>query len=384
MSFLIASPEMVSAAATELASVGSTITGANSATAAATTEVIPAALDEVSAGIAAIFAEHGRVYQALGAQAAAFHDRFVRALNAGASAYAGAEANAAHALGGAVPGTVQALAASTPGSLLQQLETAQIDFNTNLVNSELTFNKALVANEVAWEKAIFGTDSALNGVINRGFNVANLLVGTGQQTINTLVGAPVPTNFTSTLLLGGSAQVFNDGQIGGPLGAFDQSLVLGADLAGLVVSGPPAQAVLSVLPEPTRAMVLHAPGELLQQLETAQINYNSGLVSNELSFNHALLANEVAWEKAIFGTDSALNGVVNRSFNVVNLLVGTGELALNGLSGAQVPQPAFTQSLLTGSSAQVFNGGQIGGLVGVFDQSLLVGADLVGLITGQA
>jgi triacylglycerol lipase len=55
-----------------------------------TTGVLAAAEDEVSAGIAALFSGHAREYQALGAQAAAFHDRFVRALTAGAGSYAGA------------------------------------------------------------------------------------------------------------------------------------------------------------------------------------------------------------------------------------------------------------------------------------------------------
>lgn len=36
-----------------------------------------------------------------------------------------------------------------------------------------------------------------------------------------------------TLLTGGSAQVFNSGQIGGPVGSVDQTLAAGADLVGL-------------------------------------------------------------------------------------------------------------------------------------------------------
>ncbi|CCK63304.1 PE family protein [Mycobacterium canetti] len=383
MAFLTATPEVVSAAAADLAGIGSTITAANTAAAAATTGVIPAALDEVSARIAAMFGAHGQAYQAASAQATRFHEQFVQALNAGASAYANAEANVVQTLASAVRAPAQAQAANPVGSLFQQLETAQINFNTDLVNSELAFNHALVTNEIALEQRIFGTDSALNGAVNRGFNVANLLVGTGEQAINTVVGAPVPTNFTSSLLLGSSAQVFNGGQIGGPLGAFDQSLAVGADLAGLVLGSAPAQAVLSVLPAPVQALLTPPLGSYLQQIEAAQINYNTNLINSELAFNDALVTNEIALEQRVFGTHSALNGVVNRSFNVANLLVGTGQQAVNAFSGAVVPQPAFTSSLLLGSAAQVFNGGQIGGLVGAFDQSLMVGADFLGLITGQ-
>lgn len=74
---------------------------------------------------------------------------------------------------------------------------------------------------------------------------------------------------------------------------------------------------------------------------------------------------------------------MNRGFNAFNLLVGTGEQSIDDLSGALVTQPSFNASLLTGSSAQVFNSGQIGGLVGSVDQTLAAGADLVGLLTGQ-
>lgn len=191
----------------------------------------------MSAALASLFNAHGQAYQALSTQAAHFHDQFVRALNAGANLYASAEAANASAMQAAqnllsAPG--QALAASSPGSPMQQLETAHINFNTNLVNNELGFNRWLVTNEVGLEQRFFGTDSALNGVINRSFNVGNLLVGTGEQALNTVVGAPVPANFTSSLLAGSGAQVFNGGQIGGLAGAFDQSLMVAADLAGLV------------------------------------------------------------------------------------------------------------------------------------------------------
>ena len=84
MSFVIAAPEMLTTAATDLAGVGSAINAANAAAVASTTGVVAAAADEVSAQIAALFGAHAQDYQALSAQAAAFHEQFVRALNAGA------------------------------------------------------------------------------------------------------------------------------------------------------------------------------------------------------------------------------------------------------------------------------------------------------------
>jgi hypothetical protein len=92
MSYVIAAPEMMTSAATDLASIGSNLRAANAAAAAPTTGVLAAAEDEVSAAIAAVFSAHGEGFQALGAQAAAFHDQFVRALSAGAGMYAATEA----------------------------------------------------------------------------------------------------------------------------------------------------------------------------------------------------------------------------------------------------------------------------------------------------
>src|SRR5271157_1691548 len=92
MSYVIAAPELMTAAATDLANIGSTLNAANVAAAASTTGVIAAAEDEVSLAIANLFSGHAQAYQALSAQAAAFHEQFVQALTAGAGSYVGAEA----------------------------------------------------------------------------------------------------------------------------------------------------------------------------------------------------------------------------------------------------------------------------------------------------
>ena len=124
MSFLIATPEIVSAAATDLAALGSMLSAANAAAATATTGVLPAPLDEVSAAIAAVFGAHGQTYQALGAQALTFQERFVRLLGDGASMYATAEANIVQALTSAAPGSAQAI---VPATVLQSIEAAAAD-----------------------------------------------------------------------------------------------------------------------------------------------------------------------------------------------------------------------------------------------------------------
>src|SRR5271156_4784815 len=92
MSYLIEVPEELGTAATDLASLGSTISSANAAAKKQTTWVLAAAEDEVSAAIAAVFSAHGQGFQAASAQAAAFHDQFVQALTTGAGSYVSAEA----------------------------------------------------------------------------------------------------------------------------------------------------------------------------------------------------------------------------------------------------------------------------------------------------
>lgn len=134
---------------------------------------------------------------------------------------------------GALPAPAQSLLGS-PANFLQQIETDQINFNTNLVASQLNFNQNLVANEIAWEQGFFHTDSALSGALNRRFDIGNLLLGSGERAVNLFTGPQVPTHFTEGLLLGTAAQPFNGGQIGGLLGAFDQSVAGGLDLAGLI------------------------------------------------------------------------------------------------------------------------------------------------------
>ncbi len=99
MSFVTALPAMLASAAGELQSIGLAVAAGNTAAAAPTTGVVPAAADEVSALTAAQFAAHGVLYQELSAQATAIHELFVGALTTSAGSYAATEAaNAAAVL----------------------------------------------------------------------------------------------------------------------------------------------------------------------------------------------------------------------------------------------------------------------------------------------
>ena len=92
MSYVTTQPEALSAAATSLQGIGSGVSAQNAASAAATTGMVPAAADEVSALTAAQFAAHAQMYQAVSAQAAAIHEMFVNTLGTSAGSYAATEA----------------------------------------------------------------------------------------------------------------------------------------------------------------------------------------------------------------------------------------------------------------------------------------------------
>ena len=113
MSYVIAATNMLASAAADVAGIGSSLSAARSVAAAPTTAVVAAAEDEVSAAIASLFSGHGQTFQALSAQAAAFHGEFVRALNSAGGAYVAAEAANASPLAAVVAGA-QKLAVFSP------------------------------------------------------------------------------------------------------------------------------------------------------------------------------------------------------------------------------------------------------------------------------
>ncbi|BBZ48970.1 PE family protein [Mycobacterium heidelbergense] len=140
MSAVIAAPELIAEAATDLAAIGSTVSVAHMVAVGPTAAVLPAAADEVSASIAHVFSLHAQDYQALAGQAVVFHEQFVQHLTASAGSYASAEvANAASfgplaAIGSAAASTIGAV----QGPVLNVFNTVadqSINVLTNLGNT---------------------------------------------------------------------------------------------------------------------------------------------------------------------------------------------------------------------------------------------------------
>ncbi|WP_188112926.1 PE family protein [Mycobacterium simiae] len=107
MSYLIAQPPALAAAATELAGIGSALSEATAAAAAPTAAIATAAADEVSTAIAQLFGAFGQEFQAINAQLGALYNEFTLKLTAAANAYFGDDAiSAARLVRGATTGLI--------------------------------------------------------------------------------------------------------------------------------------------------------------------------------------------------------------------------------------------------------------------------------------
>lgn len=120
MSYLVAAPEFLASAATNLSSIGSALNAANAAAAAPTTGVLAGGADEVSTAIAGLFSQHAQQYQALAGQVAEFHDQFTRNLLASANSYLSTETVNAHAAAVSIGGS-NSIVESIGSGLLSEL-----------------------------------------------------------------------------------------------------------------------------------------------------------------------------------------------------------------------------------------------------------------------
>ncbi len=103
MAYVVAQPQLMAAAAADVAAIGATIDEANEAAARATTGLTAPAADDVSAAITTLFNAYAQEGRALIGQATALHSEFAQALAAAGAAYSNAEAASLAALTGSAP-----------------------------------------------------------------------------------------------------------------------------------------------------------------------------------------------------------------------------------------------------------------------------------------
>lgn len=92
MSFVRTQPQAIATVAANLREVDAAVNAESEASHGATTLLVPAAADEVSAMTASRFAAHAHMYQALSTQAAAIRSIFIEVLAASANSYEATEA----------------------------------------------------------------------------------------------------------------------------------------------------------------------------------------------------------------------------------------------------------------------------------------------------
>lgn len=166
MSLVIATTDLMESAAQSLAGIRSSLAEAAGTAAGPTTGIAAAAQDEVSVAIAAMFGNVGQEFQTLSARAQTFHQQFVSLMNAGAGAYASAEAaNAAQtALGGGVESGVLASVGQSLGGAVSGSEATLGQFVGNvgvglngLVGGQLQTGAQAISNAIASAPIALGT-----------------------------------------------------------------------------------------------------------------------------------------------------------------------------------------------------------------------------------
>ena len=146
MAYVLADPEMMTAAASDLATIGSDLSAAHLVAAARTTSVIPAAADDVSAGIANLMSTHARAFQAMAQSASTFHQQFTHNINAAAASYSSAESGIAAKLTPTFP------------TLSDFFQASQSDFATAIGNFDASFGSFP---NLAWDQLGRAGDDAL-------------------------------------------------------------------------------------------------------------------------------------------------------------------------------------------------------------------------------
>ncbi|ORB84241.1 hypothetical protein B1987_11045 [Mycobacterium kansasii] len=262
MSFVMTAPETMTVAATDLAGIGSTISSANAAAAAPTAAVAAAGADEGSAAVCGLFSAYAREFQAVSAQAAAFHEQLVSLLNGGAAAYLSTEIfNAEQALISAVTAPAQTLlghpllgptaAPATPGIAgpYQDLVT-NTAANLQSLGSTWTSNPApllrrIVANQMAYGQtiatslqnavqdlgAVPADPTALNRVVADLFPIAAIPAQIQQKVLNIASTLTTATPAVALAALGPPLSAL--GGVGTAAAAFTGAVQTG-DVAGAI------------------------------------------------------------------------------------------------------------------------------------------------------
>ncbi|TVS89299.1 PE family protein [Mycobacterium helveticum] len=204
MTSMLVQPQLMATAASDAAGIGSAIEQARSAAAAPTTGLVAAAEDEVSAATAALFGSFGQEYQAMLAQATAYHDQFVAALSGASTTYAQAEASVAGMLGlGSAASTTSSFGTPytpTPTNVIAQLimtgsgtATPSLTYMNNVTSRYLTEFTSGVNQAVSTPEGLY----PFTGVKDLTLNIS---LARGITQLDNAIKAALPVSHTNSAL----------------------------------------------------------------------------------------------------------------------------------------------------------------------------------------
>ncbi|MGO9927039.1 MAG: PE domain-containing protein [Mycobacterium sp.] len=314
---MIATPDLVESAAQDLAGLRSTLAESAATAAGPTTRIATAAQDEVSIAIASLFGNFGQEFQALSAQAQAFHEEFVGLLNAGAGAYVSAEvANAAQvvlgggalgnigqSIGGALAGSEAALG-QFAGEVSQSLNDAVTAIRNGgaaaLLSGEVQTGAQAISNAIASSPAArangieIGGQDILTSISGAQAAFGALQAGGAPALINGLnafgatVAAPYQTLFSNTAT---NLQAIGNTFLNNPLPLLHQfanNQVFYAEAVASAIQNLPTE--LATLPASAQAvfqaLLAANPAAFLQQVVTNRIGYAQTIVTGLTSAAH--------------------------------------------------------------------------------------------------
>ncbi len=240
MSFVVAALDMIETASADAAQIGAAVGAGTAGAVIPTTQLAAAAADEVSVAIASLFGTHATDYRAAAAQAAVYHQEFVKNLGAAAASYGGAEA--------AIPARLEATLlgggfAAAPVEALNEFIAGA--FQTLIYKPVHQAGQAWIASPLgqvvdpiinAPTQALFGRDLIGNGVAGTAAHpnggAGGFLLGDGGAGHSPTGGLLALTGGT-----GGSAGLIGTGGTGG------NGWAVGTGAPAVAPSEPPGPAV---------------------------------------------------------------------------------------------------------------------------------------------
>ncbi len=209
MSYLVTTPDWVTAAAEDLAGIGSSLQTATTTATMPTTGIAAAAADEVSAAIAQAFGGFGQEFQAVSAQVSSYHADFLRLLNGSASAYVSAEMASAAAVLRNAPSAAPAVPGGAYGQLIANTTANLQALSSAWAANPFPFFRQFLANQVGYAQQI------ATAVANIPANLPNLpaAIEAAIQQFATFPAAQYIQQFIATQI--GFAQTFVTSAING-------------------------------------------------------------------------------------------------------------------------------------------------------------------------